>query len=864
MFNLFRFVGLRHLRMKPVRSILTTLGVAFGVALYIAIEIINRSTLVAFRENVDAVAGKATLSISAGETGFPEGLVEKIQKVPGVKHAAPMIESRAYFAGNKDGSETLMVMGVDLLKEQSVRTYKTADEQVIDDPLIFLNQPDSIILTHSFADQHGLKMDSKFSLATAHGVKQFTVRGLLSPEGPAKAYGGGIALMDIDGAQLTFGKEGKLDRVDIVTAPDADIEKVATDLRAALGAAFQVERPETQSQDMERLVKTYQAMLGLFSTLALLVGVFLVTNSVSIAVAERRREIGTLRALGAPRKGILSLFLAEALAIGSLGSMTGVWFGRVLSHWLVARVTYAMSSQFVMKMEVPRLEYHSSEFLHACVIGAIVSVAAALLPALRATLIQPLEAMRKNEVAARDRNLLVRLTPAFGALMLTYYALSSTFHWSDTFHWADWLDQGCAMIGSALVGPTIVVALIRLVSPFMIPLGGAIARLADDNLLRNPQRTGSNVISLMVGLLLVIMIATVNVSSKQTILDWFGRVFQSDLLVSSAGRVISFQSQPLHEDLGKEIAAVPGVHSGPERGAYGMRFIHFNYGGRTLGMKAYDEPDPRFKFSTIQVHGRSAIDAGRDLFHSQDPTILVSNNFVLHFGKRTGDSIQITTPSGLVSFRIVGVMDDFASAEGVVYIDRRNYKKFWNDPLVNVFAINLEKGVKIDDVRREIDRRFGSSRNLISISNQEFRKQMNDVVDRSFGYTDAISMAALLVGLMGLFNTFLISVMERTRELGMLRAVGMSRTQMRSMILTEALVQGSFGALAATALGTLISYLWIQGTFAHVLGWIVTFHFPWTGVVTTVVTGVIVALVAGAFPAYRAANLEIREALEYE
>src|SRR5688572_22043894 len=137
--------------MKPVRTLLTTLGVALGVALYIAIAVINRSTLSSFREDIDAVAGKATLSVAGGEAGFPEETLEKIARSPGVKHAAPMIEARAYFAGDRTAARTLMILGVDLLKEQSVRTYKTTDQEVIEDPLSFLNQPDSIILTHEFA-----------------------------------------------------------------------------------------------------------------------------------------------------------------------------------------------------------------------------------------------------------------------------------------------------------------------------------------------------------------------------------------------------------------------------------------------------------------------------------------------------------------------------------------------------------------------------------------------------------------------------------------------------------------------------------------------------------------------------------------
>jgi putative ABC transport system permease protein len=216
MLNLFRYVGIRHLQMKPIRTLLTTLGVSLGVALFIAIEIINQSTLSSFKENVEAVAGKAKLTISAGDAGFAEEKLDIIKKVPGVRSAVPMIESRAYFTDSEGNNDTLMVLGVDLLQEQSVRTYKTSDEQIIDDPLVFLNQPDSLIVTHGFADAHHFHQDSTFNLSTAHGTQKFTVRGLLSPEGPAKAFGGAIAIMDIDGARVSwtawtsFPKRGKM------------------------------------------------------------------------------------------------------------------------------------------------------------------------------------------------------------------------------------------------------------------------------------------------------------------------------------------------------------------------------------------------------------------------------------------------------------------------------------------------------------------------------------------------------------------------------------------------------------------------------------------------------------------------------
>jgi putative ABC transport system permease protein len=243
---------------------------------------------------------------------------------------------------------------------------------------------------------------------------------------------------------------------------------------------------------------------------------------------------------------------------------------------------------------------------------------------------------------------------------------------------------------------------------------------------------------------------------------------------------------------------------------------------------------------------------------------MVSENFRLHFGKKTGDTLELESPTGLVRARIVGVLVDFASPEGVVYMARDSYKRLWRDPLVSAFGIQLQPGFTEDQVRGEIDRRFGRARNLIVVSNAEIKRQMVEVIDQSFTYTRAIEGAALLVGLLGLLNTLLVSVMERMRELGMLRAVGMSRGQMSRMILQEALMQGFFGAAAAVALGVFVAYLWITHSLAYVFGWMIHFYFPWTSVFATLALGTGVAALAGVLPARRASRVEIREALEYE
>jgi putative ABC transport system permease protein len=368
----------------------------------------------------------------------------------------------------------------------------------------------------------------------------------------------------------------------------------------------------------------------------------------------------------------------------------------------------------------------------------------------------------------------------------------------------------------------------------------------------------------MVGLILVIIVASVNWSFQSSIVGWFDRVIHADFLVSSYGRIVAYQVQPLNDDLGREIEKTPGILMGPERGAYALRFIHFQYEGHQLGIKAFDEPTPSDHYNYFYVRDRSNMEAGQALFHSTEPTVLVSENFVQHFHKKYGDMVDIPSPSGTIKFKIVGGVTDFASPEGIFYMDRKTYKKYWKDSLVEGFSITAMPGYNKEKLREAIDSRFGKKRNLMVISNNDMREQIVKSIDKGFGYTRAIEIAALAVALLSLLNTFLISVMERTRELGMLRAVGMTRSQMMGLIIQESLVQGGFGALVAVILGAWVAELWIVGSLSYVLGWIIHFSFPWQSVITTVFLGIGVTLLAGLYPAWRAAHIEIREALEYE
>jgi putative ABC transport system permease protein len=634
-----------------------------------------------------------------------------------------------------------------------------------------------------------------------------------------------------------------------------------------------------QSEQMERMVSSFQFMSRFFSSLALIVGVFLIANSISMSIAERRKEIGTLRALGTKRSGILALFLSESVAMGTVGAFIGAFLGRGLAGYLVASVTRAMTEQFRHEVGATALHFDVRTVVSAVAIGAASSLVAALVPSLKATRVEPIEAMKRKATGEQSaKRGIGRYFGWIGAAMLAISgamsALAAGSGGAQAHGIAQAISQVMAVVGAALLGPALVLGLVRLARPVAVAIGenggGMIPRLAVENVLRNPKRTGANVMSLMVGLILVVTIACVNVSFKGTLLGFFGRVLHADLIISTTGRLQSHENQPLSEAVKPLIEANPAV-----LGAYELREVKVHYGPQAdeLIVKYFGEPPvpvasagqaPEPRYSIFDVTDGDSEQAGQALFHSQDPTTIVSENFSLHTGKKTGDTVELMTPRGLKPFRIVGVATEYASPFGTVYLSRATYLKFFDDPLVSGFAVKLKPGFDPVQVRKELDRELSRKYRLTILLNGDIRKQVEEAVDKSFAYTRAIEWAALLVALLGLTNTLIITVMERTREIGLSRSVGMTRKHVSRMILIEAAGQGGLGALISVGIGVLLGSLWVTRSLAGALGWVVKFYVPWNGLFATFALGLLVTLAAAWYPARRAAAIEIVDALDHE
>jgi len=841
-----------YFRKHWVITLLTLAGVSLGVGVYIAIELSSSSLRLSLRRTVDKIAGRAQLEVASGEAGIPEDVLERVRAVPGVVAAQPVIEAVVRPEGPAE--QSIMVLGVDFLGDRSIRDWDFGGDEVLDDPLVFLAQPDSICLTEEFARRHGLKLDDTLRLETGHGWKTFTVRGLIRPEGPATAFGGNLALMDLYAAQYVFGRGRLLDRVDVVLDPALPVAEGAARLTAALGPGYTAEPPSRRGAEMEVLIQNFGRTLTLGSWQAMFIAVFLIFNVFAVAATRRRREIGILRSLGVARGTILRLFLVEGAIVGTLGAALGVAAGlllaRVTTKFIagLTAVAYGLTHSETSIVVDPRV------IVTGAALGVASAIAAAFFPALGAARLQPVEALAKGGFqrvqpgAGRARWILGLLLAAVTALVVVTIARR-------TFEGAV-LGMILINVTALLLAPPLIGPLVRLLRPAMERLFGAEGRIAADSLLQAPRRTSATVLALMVSLGFVLTLAGLTHAFRVSYTTWMNGVINADFYVTASDRFFA-KAYRLPPEFADVLAGIPGVRWVEE-----FRGIHLGYHGKRPLLATLPLAKTYRRLSMPLVRGDR-----RDLTERvpRGEGIAVSDNFARLFSKDVGDTVTLDTPTGPLTLPVLAVVLDYSSDQGTIWMDRSVYVSRWKDTGVDTIDILTAPGADRGRIAEEIRSRLaGKTNRLFVMTAAEMRGNIRNLLDQFFALSYIQLVIALFVAVLGITNTLVISVAERRRELGILKALGTVRRQVFALILLEAIGITVVGSLVGYALGSYLIGYAIESISATNTGWTLPYSFPWGIALWLGPLLVAVTVVAALYPAKVALSVSPAEALEFE
>jgi putative ABC transport system permease protein len=609
-----------------------------------------------------------------------------------------------------------------------------------------------------------------------------------------------------------------------------------------------------RGRQAERLIATWQAAMSLVSLVTLFVGMFFIYNTVRVAVAERRREIGILRALGARRREIAAMFAVEALFMGLVGSLAGLLGGTLLARFLL-QMTSQFMSNLLLYADITEVQIPPHLLAAGVAIGALAAIVSALFPALAATRVSPLEATRPTTQEPIRRRL-GRVAAVFGFACLGLTAAGILHPASRS---SEPLAFGTAislLFGFVLLAPVAAPYLVRRMAPIAQALFGVVGRLAADNLIHSPQRATVTVSAILIGYGLVISSATIAQSFKVSVDQYLERTIPADILVTCSTEILSPSSMPMSPEVRAAIQAIDGVDE-----VQSTRIVDVDVGGRRADLLSFDVAawDRRAGFAMVVGDGRTV---SRALARGEG--VAVSENFSNTAGYRVGDSLTVRTPRGPATFKVLGIFLDYTSAFGLVAMDHSVFRRYWDDTLSDMYDVYVKPERSPLEIRRAMEVAIGERFNVFVLTNADFKQKIRGLIEDSFAMARIQELIAILVALLGLLNTLLIAVLERTREIGILRAVGARRRQIAASIVIEAALMGLAGAVLGVLLGWALSWVNIDVLSIVHTGWRAEYHFAYPAALQLFGLSLLTAALAAYLPARRAARLQITEALEYE
>jgi putative ABC transport system permease protein len=849
--QLVRLVLLRYLSAARGRVTLTVLGIVLGVAVVFSVSLVNASVLGAFRQSIANITGKAKLSVGA-EVGVDEEALERIRAVRGVDSAIPIIELTVR---DVRAHVQLAVLALDTLSDPNARGYDVASEDAhVDDVVSFLNDPHGVLITPTYAKRTGVKVGETLLLDTPQGRTEFKIHGTLEPRGIATVYGGDLLLMDVYAAQVAFDRGRRFDRIDVIPASGVAPDVLARDLELALEHKVPVSRAERRAEEAERLVAGYRLALSLASLVALFVGGFIIYNSLAIAVAQRRKDIGILRALGTTRAQVLLLFVGEGLIIGLAGAAIGLGVGYGLARASLGAVAAAVSSLY-LPIKVGTVVVGSDDVAIALALGVTSAMLAAFVPARRASTIDPVSAM-SGTIQGGDIAPSLSLTSlqAAGVALVATAVAAAAAHAYQLMPLA--LLVACLILVSGVFFASPLAALVsRIAQRYALRLGPA-TLLGAVSFARNRARNTVAIAALGLALANVVNADTLIDSMKAATGAWLGRSFRADIFVFAGTEVHAKFEHPLPKSLRTALQAIPLVEF-----VQAFRMVRRTFRGQPFYLLSEDFEGYR-RYNELPV---VAGDVSRALSEIEAGTgIAASETFTQNFKLSLGDSVTLDTPDGPKSFRIALVYTDYRADIGILFTTRSAYERIFHDELVDLYSVYVSDRTSVEHVRAQIAHSFGERYGLLALGSDEYKRDLVGVIDRTMSLARATELVAVVVAGLGIINALLVGVLDRRREIGVLKALGANRNQVSRVVLVEAILIACTAALLGTLLGIVLSAYMVLEALRIEVGWNISLHLSGWILAEAFVLAIPIAVLAAWWPIRWATRLEVVDALQYE
>ena len=844
-----------------MRSILSMLSIMIGVAGILALSISNEAAMASITALFEQSSGRSDLMITAasGDNGFSSNILRVVSNIAGVRSISPIVKVNTAFPDQQNeealqvsffttAKAGLLLFGIQPDLDLIIRDYKITEGR-------FLN-PDSdnleIILVENLANDNKIQVGDRVKLLSPNGLETFKVVGLIAREGVGQTNNGNFGVIHLLTAQKVFNRKDVFDQLDIMLQDHIEgnrVEEKRLEIQKRIGTDHAVTYPAGQGQRMSQMLSNYQIGLNFLSAIALFVGAFLIYNAFTMTVVERTYEYGMLRTIGMSKRQVTSTVLFDSVLLGLVGSLLGVAVGILGARGLASLMGNLLGTDLVGTMNVP-----IGSLFMSLVIGMGVTVVSALLPAIKAGKISPIAALRIRGLKKEG------FFSKWGGLIGAALLLISTV----LLIWNPIPDDPLFRVGSMTVflmftGVTLIIPATlqwwqKATQTIMKKVYGNSGLIGNRNLERSKSRTTLTVTALLVGVAMILIVRAMTSSFAADLKVWINAYMGGDLYVSS--------SVPLRSELARQLGSIDGVEAATP---VHYQSVELQLPNNTQENLTYMAVDPAtytrvtsFVFSGDETNAEQALSQ-----LNAGGTVFVSSVLSEKFGYRAGDQIVLKTPSGLRSFDIGGVVVDFYNQGLVITGNWQDMRRYFRANEVSTILIKVQDEQTISNVQSTIDALYGKRYQLSIEANTAVKERIFNLMDQAFIMFDMMAVLAVIVASLGIVNTLTMNVMERTREIGMLRAIGMTQQQVRQMILAEAGLMGIMGGLLGLVFGIFLSRIFLFGMTA-MSGYKIDLVIPIAGIITGLIVSLVISQLAALQPAKRAATINILDAIHYE
>jgi putative ABC transport system permease protein len=865
-------IGWRYLLRHRWQSILMVIGIALGVAVVVAIDLANASASRAFDLSTEAVVGNATHQIEAGSNGMDEKIYVDLRRTGVLDKASPVIT--AYVTSPQMGGSVMRLMGVDPFTDAPFRNYFSENQpagfgQTQDLGLIpFLTQPGAIVISTEIAERYGLKACSSMNngcnlplLIDGHEHQVF-ISGLLDPSDQLSRRAlQNLILTDISTAQELTGRIGKLDRIDVILSNSCTQSSAKNQsdksfdcsqaIAAHLPPNVRIQPIEARSSVITQMTAAFRVNLTALSLLALVVGLFLIYNTMTFSVIQRRPMFGTLRCLGVTRKEMYALVLSEALIVGIVGSCLGLVLGVIMGQGAVRMVTQTINDLFFV-VTVRGIQIPPVSLIKGAMLGVLATLATASPPAWEAATVPPRMALSRSGLENKARKAIF-VVAAFGLLIFLSGVGLLLIPTRDLV--LSFVGTFAVIIGFAMLAPLTTLILMRLATIIFGGVKGSLGRMAPRDVVNSISRTSIAIAALMVAVSVTIGVSIMVSSFRYTVIEWLSQTLSGDIYISAPSLMANQSSSPIDPQVLQKLETWPQVAK-----VLMLRSVDVGSPSGPIRIAASNNPQVSEERSYLSAVGSpDSIQEGL-----QNGGVIISEPLANRLGLRSGEGLTLFTDAGPKDFQILGIYYDYSSTQGIALMPLDIYRKNWNDEAITAVALKLSPNADIEKITRDLQDTLSPIQGLLIRPNRALRSEVLSVFDRTFAITGALQILVTLVAFIGVLSVLLSIELERQHELGILRAVGLTIRQLWQLLLLETGLMGATAGILAMPTGYVLAIILVYIINRRSFGWTLQMQVIPEPFLQAFVVAVLAALLAGIYPAHRLGKMAISEAIRSE